>query len=53
MKKTWHEKLEDKPSFPKVLRLEKGVLYHNAVREIRTAWQLSIHAKTLLYLYGR
>jgi hypothetical protein len=24
MKKTWEEKLEDKPSFPKVLRLEEG-----------------------------
>jgi len=34
MKKTWQEKLEDKPSFPKVLRLEKGFPCYNAVHKM-------------------
>jgi alkylated DNA nucleotide flippase Atl1 len=34
MKKTWQEKLKDKPSFPKVLRLEKGFPCYNAVRKM-------------------
>jgi len=33
MKKTWQEKLIDKPSFPKVLRLEKGFPCYNAVHK--------------------
>jgi len=33
MKKTWQEKLRDKPSFPKVLRLEKGFPCYNAVHK--------------------
>jgi alkylated DNA nucleotide flippase Atl1 len=33
MKKTWQEKLKDKPSFPKVLRLEKGFPCYNAVHK--------------------
>lgn len=34
MKKTWQEKLKDKPSFPKVLRLEKGFPCYNAVHKM-------------------
>jgi len=34
MKKTWQEKLNDKPSFPKVLRLEKGFPCYNAVHKM-------------------
>ncbi len=33
MKKTWQEKFKDKPSFPKVLRLEKGFPCYNAVHK--------------------
>lgn len=33
MKKTWQEKLKDKPSFPKVLRLEKGFPCYNAAQD--------------------
>lgn len=34
MKKTWQEKLKDKSSFPKVLRLEKKFPCYNAVRKM-------------------
>jgi len=34
MKKTWQEKLEDKPSFPKVLRLERRFPCYNAVHKM-------------------
>jgi alkylated DNA nucleotide flippase Atl1 len=34
MRKTWQEKLKDKPSFPKVLRLEKGFPCYNAVHKM-------------------
>jgi alkylated DNA nucleotide flippase Atl1 len=34
MKKTWQEKLKDKPSFPKVLRLEKGFPCYRAVHKM-------------------
>jgi hypothetical protein len=34
MKKTWREKLKDKPSFPKVLRLEKGFPCYKAVHKM-------------------
>jgi alkylated DNA nucleotide flippase Atl1 len=34
MRKTWQEKLEDKPSFPKVLRLEKRFPCYNAVHKM-------------------
>ena len=34
MKKTWQEKLRDKPSFPKVLRLEKRFPCYNAVHKM-------------------
>jgi len=34
MKKTWQEKLKDKPSFPKVLKLEKGFPCYNAVHKM-------------------
>ena len=34
MKKTWQQKLEDKPSFPKVLRLEKEFPCYNAVHKM-------------------
>ena len=34
MKKTWQEKLEDKPSLPKVLKLEKGFPCYNAVHKM-------------------
>jgi alkylated DNA nucleotide flippase Atl1 len=34
MKKTWQEKLKDKPSFPKVLRLEKGFPCYHAVHKM-------------------
>jgi alkylated DNA nucleotide flippase Atl1 len=34
MKKTWQEKLEDKPSFPKVLKLEKKFPCYNAVHKM-------------------
>ena len=34
MRKTWQEKLKAKPSFPKVLRLEKGFPCYNAVRKM-------------------
>jgi hypothetical protein len=53
MKKTWQEKLKDKPSFPKVLRLEKGFPCYNAVHRIWIVWQLSVYTRTLLYFYKR
>lgn len=34
MKKTWQEKLSDKASLPKVLRLEKGFPCYNAVHKM-------------------
>jgi alkylated DNA nucleotide flippase Atl1 len=34
MKKTWREKLEDKASLPKVLKLEKGFPCYNAVHKM-------------------
>ncbi len=34
MKKTWQEKLQDKPSFPKVLLLEKRFPCYNAVHKM-------------------
>jgi len=34
MKKTWQEKLKDKPSFPKVVRLEKKFPCYNAVHKM-------------------
>jgi len=34
MKKTWQEKLKDKPSFPKVLKLEKRFPCYNAVHKM-------------------
>jgi alkylated DNA nucleotide flippase Atl1 len=34
MRKTWQEKLEGKPSFPKVLRLEKRFPCYNAVHKM-------------------
>jgi len=34
MKKTWQEKLADKDSFPKVLKLEKGFPCYNAVHKM-------------------
>jgi len=34
MKKTWQEKLEDKDSLPKVLKLEKGFPCYNAVHKM-------------------
>jgi len=34
MRKTWREKLKDKPSFPKVLRLEKRFPCYNAVHKM-------------------
>ena len=34
MRKTWQEKLRDKPSFPKVLRLEKRFPCYNAVHKM-------------------
>jgi alkylated DNA nucleotide flippase Atl1 len=34
MKKTWQQKLEDKPSLPKVLKLEKGFPCYNAVHKM-------------------
>ena len=34
MKKTWQEKLKDKPSFPRVLRLERGFPCYNAVHKM-------------------
>lgn len=34
IKKTWQEKLQDKPSFPKVLTLEKGFPCYNAVHKM-------------------
>ena len=34
MRKTWQEKLKDKPSFPKVLRLEKMFPCYNAVHKM-------------------
>jgi hypothetical protein len=34
MKKTWQEKLEDKASLPKVLRLEKRFPCYNAVHKM-------------------
>jgi hypothetical protein len=53
MKKTWQEKLKNKPSFPKALRLENGFSCRSAVREIRLAWRLSVYTRTLSYLYER
>ena len=34
MKKTWQEKLKDKPSLPKVLKLEKRFPCYNAVHKM-------------------
>jgi len=34
MKKTWQEKLEDKASLPKVIKLEKGFPCYNAVHKM-------------------
>jgi len=34
MKKTWQQKLENKPSLPKVLKLKKGFPCYNAVHKI-------------------
>ena len=34
MRKTWQEKLKDKPSLPKVLRLEKSFPCYNAVHKM-------------------
>jgi alkylated DNA nucleotide flippase Atl1 len=34
MRKTWQEKLKDKPSLPKVLRLEKNFPCYNAVHKM-------------------
>jgi len=34
MKKTWQEKLKDKPSFPKILRPEKRFPCYNAVHKM-------------------
>ena len=34
MKKTWQEKLKDKRSFPKVLRLEKGLPCYDSVHKM-------------------
>ena len=34
MKKTWREKLEDKASLPKILKLEKGFPCYNAVHKM-------------------
>jgi alkylated DNA nucleotide flippase Atl1 len=34
MKKTWQEKLKDKPSFPRVLKLEKRFPCYNAVHKM-------------------
>jgi hypothetical protein len=34
MRKTWQEKLEDKPCFPKVLGLEKGSPCYKAVHKL-------------------
>jgi len=34
MRKTWQEKLQDKPSFPKVLRLEKEFPCYNTVHKM-------------------
>jgi hypothetical protein len=53
VKKTRREKSKDKPSLPKVLRLENGFSCGNAVREIRPAWQLSVYTRTLSYLRKR
>ncbi|MFC1948606.1 hypothetical protein ACFLW0_00290 [Chloroflexota bacterium] len=36
MKKTWQQKLEDKASLPKVLKLEKGFPCYNAVHKMGT-----------------
>jgi alkylated DNA nucleotide flippase Atl1 len=36
MRKTWQEKLKDKPSFPKVLRLEKRFPCYKAVHKMGT-----------------
>ena len=37
IKKTWQEKLEDKASLPKVLKLEKGFPCYNAVHKMGAA----------------
>ena len=34
MRKTWQEKLKDRTSFPKVLRLEKGFPCYKAVHKM-------------------
>lgn len=34
MKKTWFEKMQDKPGYPKVLNLEKGFPCYNAVHSM-------------------
>ncbi len=34
MKKTWSQKIEDKPDFPKVIKLETGFPYYNAMRKM-------------------
>jgi len=36
MKKTWRQKLEDKASLPKVLKLEKRFPCYNAVHKMGT-----------------
>jgi len=53
MKKTWQEKLKDKLSFPKVLRLEKGFSCYHGVRQTRLACRLPVYTGTLSYLYKR
>ena len=34
MKKTWLQKIEDKPNFPKILKLEKGFPCYNAMHKM-------------------
>jgi hypothetical protein len=51
VKKTWQEKLKDKPSFPKVLRLEKGLPCYQAAHEISVARGLYTQTRALLCLY--
>jgi hypothetical protein len=53
VKKTWQEKLNDRPSFPEVLRLEKGFPSYYAAHEIRLTWRLCAQPRTLLCLYKR
>jgi len=51
MRKSWRRKLRAKPSFPEVLRPEKGLPCHDPAREIRLARWLSINTGTLLCPY--